>query len=50
MWKFDIADYAKEKESFSWRKKTYAGKMYQMVTAVRQVPAYEKHVSKESFY
>lgn len=50
MWKFDIEDYATYREHFSWRKKTYAGKMYQKLVAVRQIPAYEKPAPKTSFY
>lgn len=50
MWKFPIEDYAKNRDHFSWRKKTYAGKMYQKVVAVRQIPAYEKPPAKTSFY
>ena len=50
MWKYSIDSYAKHREYFSWRKKTYAGKMYQKLVAVRQIPAYEKPASKSSFY
>lgn len=50
MWKYSIEDYAKEHDYFSWRKKLYCGKMYQKLVAVRQIPAYEKPVSKTSFY
>ena len=50
MWKYGIESYATHKEHFLWRKKTYFGKMYQKVVAVRQLPNYEKPVKKESFY
>ncbi len=50
MWKRNIDTYAKNREYFSWRKKTYAGKMYQKVVAIRQIPVYEKPASKSSFY
>ena len=50
MWKYSIDSYAKHREYFSWRKKTYAGKMYQKLVAVRQIPAYEKPAAKSSFY
>ncbi len=50
MWKYGIDSYATHKEHFSWRKKTYAGKMYQKTVAVRQVPAYVQTETKPSFY
>lgn len=50
MWKRPIESYAKNREHFSWRKKTYGGKMYQKLVAVRQVPVYEKPAAKASFY
>ncbi|MBQ8869890.1 MAG: rhodoquinone biosynthesis methyltransferase RquA [Alphaproteobacteria bacterium] len=50
MWEQNIENYAKEKSHFTWRKKTYFGKMYQKVVAVRQIPEYEKHPIKQSFY
>lgn len=50
MWKRSIESYARHKEHFSWRKKTYGGKMYQKVVAVRQIPVIEKHEKKPSFY
>ncbi|MBQ2811302.1 MAG: rhodoquinone biosynthesis methyltransferase RquA [Alphaproteobacteria bacterium] len=50
MWEKSIDSYAKDKECFSWRKKTYFGKMYQKVVAVRQLPNYEKPPVKQSFY
>ena len=50
MWKRDIETYAKDKECFLWRKKTYGGKMYQKLVAVRQIPNYEKPKAKDSFY
>lgn len=50
MWKYSIENYAKDKEYFSWRKKTYAGKMYQKMVAIRQIPAYERPPAKSSFY
>lgn len=50
MWKRSIESYAKNKEHFVWRKKTYGAKMYQKVVAVRQIPNFEKPASKPSFY
>lgn len=50
MWKRTIDSYVKNKEFFTWRKKVYAGKMYQKVVAVRQVPNFEKPESKPSYY
>lgn len=50
MWKKSIDSYAEHREHFSWRKKTYFGKMYQKTVAVRQIPNYEKPASKSSFY
>ena len=50
MWKQGIETYVANKDHFSWRKKTYFGKMYQKMVAVRQLPNYEKPVKKESFY
>jgi ubiquinone/menaquinone biosynthesis C-methylase UbiE len=50
LWKNSIDSYAKHKEHFSWRKKTYLGRMYQKTVATRQIPSYEKPVSKISFY
>ncbi len=50
MWKYGIESYAKNKEFFSWRKKTYGAKMYQKTVAVRQVPSYVKPPAKSSFY
>lgn len=50
LWKRGIDTYAKNKEHFSWRKKTYLGKMYQKTVATRQIPSYEKPVAKTSFY
>ena len=50
MWKQGIESYATYKEHFLWRKKTYFGKMYQKMVAVRQLPNYEKPAKKESFY
>ena len=50
MWKYGIDSYAKNKECFVWRKKTYGGRMYQKLVAVRQIPAYEKPATKPSFY
>jgi len=50
MWKKNIESYVKHKEYFSWRKKTYFGKLYQKTVAVRQIPNYEKPATKSSFY
>ena len=50
MWQKSIESYATCKEHFSWRKKTYLGKMYQKTVAVRQLPNYEKPAAKSSFY
>lgn len=50
LWKNSIDTYAKHKEHFSWRKKTYLGKMYQKTVAIRQIPSYERPVTKTSFY
>ena len=50
MWDKSIESYAKNKEHFSWRKKTYFGRMYQKVVAVRQIPSFEKPASKSNFY
>ncbi len=50
MWKKSIDSYAEYREHFSWRKKTYFGKMYQKTVAIRQIPNYEKPASKSSFY
>ncbi len=50
LWDTSIDNYAEYKEHFVWRKKTYFGKMYQKTVAIRQIPNYEKPVSKSSFY
>ncbi len=50
MWNKSIESYATHKEHFYWRKKTYFGKLYQKTVAVRQIPNYEKHAVKNSFY
>ena len=50
MWNTSVESYAKHKECFLWRKKTYGGKMYQKLVAVRQIPNYQKHTAKSSFY
>ena len=50
LWKNPIETYAKQKEHFLWRKKTYFGKMYQKTVAIRQLPSHEKPASKNSFY
>ena len=50
MWEKSIDSYANDRDHFIWRKKTYFGKMYQKVVAIRQVPNHEKPVSKQSFY
>lgn len=50
MWNNSIDSYAKDKDHFIWRKKTYFGRMYQKTVAVRQIPSHEKPANKSSFY
>lgn len=50
MWTTNIESYAHHKRHFLWRKKTYAGKMYQKLVAVRQVPSFDQPEPKQSFY
>lgn len=50
MWKVNIDSFAEKKRHFSWYKKTYAGKLYQRVVAVRIVSDERKPETKESFY
>ena len=50
LWNTPIKNYAHKDSHFSWYKKTYGGKLYQKVVAVRRVSDAIKPVTKQSFY
>ncbi len=50
LWKNPIKSYAAKERHFSWYKKTYAGGIYQKVTAVRIASDEKKPETKPSFY
>ena len=50
LWFKDIRLYASKESHFTWYKKTYFGKMYQKVVAVRKISDYKKPNVRSSFY
>lgn len=50
LWENPIKNYARKNTHFSWYKKTYGAKMFQMVMAVRRVSDEKKPDVKPSFY
>ncbi len=50
LWLKDIRLYASKESHFAWYQKTYSGKMYQKVVAVRKISDYQKPDAGPSFY
>lgn len=50
LWFKDIRFYAGKESHFAWYKKTYKGKMYQKVVAIRKISDYKKPDARSSFY
>ena len=50
LWDKPIKNYARQNAHFSWEKKTFGGRMYQKIVAVRQISDEKKPETKPSFY